>query len=81
MILFNIELLDRSLGVFDSIASRHREALSLIFRSGILCFRTFGLILSCALWPQPYASHNFVSSTAQHIVCQTSLEMSPSLPR
>ena len=28
MNLFNVELLDRCLGVFDSTASRHREALS-----------------------------------------------------
>lgn len=38
--------------MFDSIASRHGETLSLTFRFSILCFLTFGLILACALWPQ-----------------------------
>lgn len=63
--LFNIELHEGSLGLFDSIDSRHHEALSLTFRFNILCFLTFGLILPCAFWSQTYASHNFVSSATR----------------
>src|SRR5258707_15567200 len=83
MNLFNIELLERSLGMFGSIDSRHREALSLAFRFR-LCFLTFGLILRCALFARNHtpgtiscqAQRAFVSKLFRNVPFVTSLEVS-----